>query len=181
MTHYRYVHSLDSNFLIGLVIFWVLLNFRSRGKNWIQINKTSPQDLAQPQEYLHKWFTTEEIPLREAGEALWTNVAPLCADYRPFFRQGAGERYCWAEQQQTLGSLLYPSSPAPPAPPLRNQAGPGLRRTEPHRALLIDKSSWKKRTANPCATLFQSFSLWAGLWDASRLKRPFEKRSTLDF
>lgn len=106
----------------------------------------NPQDLAQSQEYLHKWFTTEEIMLRVAAvrRSFVDYVGSLYGDYHPYFRQGAGERYCWADQQQTLGNLLFPSPP----PPLRNQAGPGLRRTEPHSALLIDKTPWKKRTAN---------------------------------
>lgn len=114
------------------------------------------------------------------GGCLRTNVAPLCADYHPFLRQGAGERYSWADQQQTLGNLLFPSPPLPPSPPppllLRNQTGPGLRRTEPHSALLIDKTTWKKKTAHHwLATLFQTLSLWAGLFfgNASRLKRRF--------
>lgn len=97
----------------------------------------------------------------------------MYADYHPFLRQGAGERYCRAHQQHTLGNLLFPSPP-PSSLPLRNQAGPGLRRTEPHSALLIDKTPWKKRTANYRPDLRHYVTRSArelDFWDASRLKR----------
>lgn len=53
------------------------------------------------------------------------------------------------------------SSPSPPLP-LRNQAGPALRRTEPHSASLIDKTPWKKSTANHRPDC--DAALWAGLY-----------------
>lgn len=111
-----------------------LQNVTSRGKrNLNSDQQTNPQHLAQSQKYLHKWFTTEEILLRASGARLGGLrgvVASLCADYHPFFRQGAGERYCGADQQHTLGNLLFPSAAPPPPAALLNQAGPGLRRTE---------------------------------------------------
>lgn len=74
-------------------------------------------------------------PCRTRRSPNGSNLAPPWADYYPFFRQGAGGRYCCAERQRTLGNLLFPSAPPPPpqaAAAARNQAAPGLRRTEAH-------------------------------------------------
>lgn len=143
-TRLIYLKKKKTKLIILLILLCVLYQIMQQKQNSDQ--QKNPQDLAQPQEYLHKWFTTEEISLRVAAvrRSFVDYVGSLYADYHPFFRQGAGERYCWADGQRTLGNLLFPSPP----PLLRNQAGPGLRRTEPHSALLIDKTPWKKRTAN---------------------------------
>lgn len=70
----------------------------------------------------------------------------------PILQAGGGR-----ETLQQTRNLLFPSPPPPPLP-LRNQAGPGLKRTEPHSALNIDKTPWKKWTANYRPDLRRYFS-----------------------
>lgn len=110
---------------------------------------------------------TEEILLRAAAvlRGLFSLMSLLCTRrLSPILQAGGGREILLS--RPTADSWKSAPPPPPPPSPLRNQAGPGLRRTEPHSALLIDKTPWKKRTANYGATLFQT-----ELWDASRLKR----------
>lgn len=126
--------------------------------------QTSPQELAQPQEYLHKWFTRLEILLTLTG--VWGSVGS-CRFFQMITHssnRGRERDTCWADRQQTLWNLLSPSAPSSPA--RRNQAGPGLRRT----ALVIDKTSWKKRTAH--LRRYRRSACELDFWEVSRLKRP---------
>ncbi|MEQ2247060.1 hypothetical protein ILYODFUR_005399, partial [Ilyodon furcidens] len=68
------------------------------------------------------------------------DVAQLQADYDLFFRQGAGEGRSRAIE--SIGNQPFLTGPAPPQ---RNQAGPGHK---PHSTLLADKTPWKKKSAN---------------------------------
>lgn len=131
-----------------------------------QNQQTNPRELALPQEYLHKLLSTEEILLREAG-------VRLCGLTIITHSSGRG-RERDTDQQQTLGNLLFPSPPPPPSSPLRNQAGPGLRRTE---LCLLIRLLGRRGPQTTVLTCDVSC-------DASRLKRPLttgKKRSQLDF
>lgn len=72
-----------------------------------------------------------------------SNLASPWADYHPFFRQGAGGRYCCAERQRTLGNLRHHRQQQQRSV-IRQLQGWGAPR---HTALLVDKTSWKERTA----------------------------------
>lgn len=76
-------------------------------------------------------------------------LASLWADYHPFFRQGAGERYCCAERQRTAPQHHQQHQQQQQQRCVIRQL-----QAEAHRAWLVDKTSWKERKANSCAKFF---------------------------
>lgn len=71
-----------------------------------------------------KWFTTEETLLREA--AVWTRARILS----PILQAGGGREILWSGPAADSWKLAVSPQQRHQTPPLRNQAGPGLRRTE---------------------------------------------------